>query len=128
IQGEVRELVENGVDLAVWRAAPPPAGDKVRFIFMGRLIDWKAVDILLDALAAMTRSDATLEIIGDGPKRQALVQLAEELKITHRVKFSGWLNQKDCAARLASSSALLLPSLHECGGAVVLEAMACARP
>lgn len=126
--GEVRELVENGVDLAVWHAAPLSANDVVRFIFMGRLIDWKAVDIILHALAAMTRSDSTLEIIGDGPMKPALVQLTEKLKISHRVKFSGWLSQKECAARLTSSNALLLPSLYECGGAVVLEAMACARP
>jgi glycosyltransferase involved in cell wall biosynthesis len=45
-----------------------------------------------------------------------------------RVHFVGWLPQQECAARLRSATALVLPSIYECGGAVVLEAMAMAKP
>jgi glycosyltransferase involved in cell wall biosynthesis len=44
------------------------------------------------------------------------------------VSFLGWRSQPECAARLRGACALVLPSVYECGGAVVLEAMACARP
>jgi glycosyltransferase involved in cell wall biosynthesis len=54
--------------------------------------------------------------------------LAYELGLEERVKFIGWLPQQECAARLRDSVALVLPSLYECGGAVVLEAMAMAKP
>ena len=45
-----------------------------------------------------------------------------------KVYFAGWRSQPECAAILARSSALVLSSLRECGGAVVLEAMASSRP
>jgi glycosyltransferase involved in cell wall biosynthesis len=44
------------------------------------------------------------------------------------VKFSGWLSQEACATRLRDADVLVLPSLYECGGAVVLEAMAMGLP
>ena len=42
--------------------------------------------------------------------------------------FAGWMSQAACAARLGRADALVLPSLLECGGAVVLEAMAVGLP
>ena len=44
------------------------------------------------------------------------------------MRFVGWLDQVDCADRLRASDCLVLPSILECGGAVVLEAMAMAKP
>lgn len=127
--GAIRELVENGVDLDLWRApeARPGAGP-VRFVFMGRLVELKAVDVLLEAFARMRDSSARLEIIGEGPQRADLMRQSQRLGLADRVSFAGWQTQAACAARLAAADALLLPSLHECGGAVVLEAMAMARP
>ena len=52
VSGVVMTLIENGVDLSLW--SPPqgkPAGGPVRFIFIGRLVDWKCVDLLLEAFA-----------------------------------------------------------------------------
>src|SRR5271170_4213040 len=46
----------------------------------------------------------------------------------HAPTIAGWLPQETCAARLQASLALVLPSIYECGGAVVLEAMAMAKP
>jgi glycosyltransferase involved in cell wall biosynthesis len=45
-----------------------------------------------------------------------------------RVHFAGWMSQADCARFLGDADALVLPSLLECGGAVVLEAMAVGLP
>ncbi|GAB5405583.1 MAG: hypothetical protein Aurels2KO_38140 [Aureliella sp.] len=45
-----------------------------------------------------------------------------------KISFTGWLTQMDCAQRLRSSDVLVLPSLLECGGAVVLEAMCMKMP
>ena len=44
------------------------------------------------------------------------------------MEFTGWLTQEECAEQLRQSDGLILPSLHECGGAVVLEAMATGLP
>ncbi len=126
VQGRpVVELVENAVDFTLWPdPGPRPAPDgALRLVFMGRLVDWEALDITLTALAR-ARHPATLAILGDGPERAALQAQVAALGLTDRVTFHGFLPQSDCAAHLAGADALILGSLRECGGAVVLEAMA----
>ena len=137
----VVELVENGVDFDLWEGAlaERSRGGPTRFVFMGRLVAWKSVDLLLRAFAsARHRSAMELWILGDGDEREALERLATHLGIhssdaraaidSGQVRFEGWLSQADCAARLRQADVLVLPSLLECGGAVVLEAMALAKP
>jgi glycosyltransferase involved in cell wall biosynthesis len=133
-------LVENGVDLALWSAPDPPAKESVpvaaRFVFVGRLVDWKAVDLLLLAFKrASAQTPMTLSIIGSGDERINLEQMARSLDILGEktdqpgtVSFLGWMSQADCARQLAGCDALVLPSMAECGGAVVLEAMAMEMP
>ena len=137
---DVIELVENGVDLTLWKAptelSDAPKSDAAVFVYMGRLVDWKAVDLLLCAFAqARTRASMRLWILGDGDERARLEALAAELGIAGAVAdtvgtvhFAGWLPQAACAQRLREADCLVLPSLLECGGAVVLEAMSMAKP
>lgn len=131
-RGRVIELADNGVDLSVWQPPPPaskPASERVHFAFAGRLVGWKAVDLLLEAFAPVAaQTGALLEIIGDGEHRLALEAQAARLGKTCSVAFAGWLSQQQCALRLQQADALVLPSLFECGGAVVLEAMAMGLP
>jgi len=127
IRGNIIELVENGIDVGIWQSAQGTTVNAVpRFVFIGRLVDWKAVDVAIRALANVP--SAELDIIGDGPMLNAWQLLAAELGLKNRVHFSGWLTQSECANRLLNSIALVLPSLYECGGAVVLEAMAMGKP
>jgi glycosyltransferase involved in cell wall biosynthesis len=134
-------LVENGVDLALWSAAvsveeTAPRSAAARFAFMGRLIELKAVNLLLLAFKrASAQTPMTLSIIGSGDESVNLEQLARSLDILDdgsnqpgKVRFLGWMSQVDCAKELAQCDALVLPSMHECGGAVVLEAMAMEIP
>ncbi|MEO6802080.1 MAG: glycosyltransferase family 4 protein [Granulicella sp.] len=130
VQGEILEIPENGVDFEIWKlpvkVEPVAAGVPARFLFIGRLVELKRLDFVLHALAAIP--DAQLEIVGDGPMRSSWTALAQSLGIANRVHWLGWLPQQDCAQLLHGATALLLPSIHECGGAVVLEAMACGVP
>lgn len=135
----VIQLVENGVDLGLWKPAaasvPAPAA-ATSFVFMGRLVDWKAVDLLLRAFdRARSQAPMRLAIIGDGDQRAALEMLAAQLGVAGTdaaafgaVSFTGWLPQVQCAARIGLADCLVLPSLRECGGAVVLEAMSLGKP
>jgi len=130
ISGRVIELVENGVDFSIWKPGPiREKSDTVRFIFVGRLIDWKAVDIVLEAMQRLDgQLRVSLEIIGDGPMRQSWQDLAGQLGLGSIVQFTGFLPQEACALRMQQADVLVLPSLFECGGAVVLEAMATGLP
>lgn len=139
LSGQVLVIPENGVNLALWQHDPAPAanGDlPTRFAYMGRLVDWKAVDLLLLAFKrASAGAPMTLTLFGDGVEKAALLALARELDVLGeqpdtpgKVFFAGWRSQVECAAALRHCDALMLPSLWECGGAVVLEAMACRLP
>ncbi len=132
--GRVAELVENGVDFDLWPGAGPRALNTGPFklVFMGRLVALKGLSQTLDALAQARAQvpdrDITLDILGDGSELEALKAQAERLGLSSAVRFRGFLPQTDCAQYLAQADALILASLRECGGAVVLEAMAMGLP
>lgn len=117
-------LVENGVDLSLWKPGPTKPGNEAVFVFVGRLVWWKGVDILIDAFA-QTEPSARLLIIGDGPERENLEAQSAD-RVPDRVSFTGFLPQPEISEKLGAARALVLPSLRECGGAVILEAFACA--
>jgi len=130
----IETLVENGVDLRLWQPRSYPAdaapAAPTRFLFAGRLIRLKGVDLLLEAtrLVRDRGHSIHLEIAGDGPLRADLERKAAALNLTDTVTFAGWVDQAALASRMAAADVFVLPSLHECGGAVVLEAMATALP
>ncbi len=129
LRGQVLRLSENGVDLNIWQPRRMPIQQQTEtseFVFVGRLIDLKGLDIAIEALLEIPH--ARLRVIGDGPMRGAWQQLADSLGLSDRVCFQGWASQAECAALLRSAVAMVLPSYCECGGAVVLEAMAVAIP
>ena len=71
------------------------------------------------------RSDlAHFTVIGDGPQRNRLEQLVRSLEIEKAVSFCGWLSHAEVLGRLRSADVLVFPSVHEFGGAVVVEALA----
>lgn len=129
----VVELVENGVDLQLFRDQArntTQEHDKLRLVYMGRLPRWKALDITLEAVAKSRSQgvDVQLDILGDGTERKNLEALTATLGLTGHVRFHGFLPQAQCADILRASDALILNSLRECGGAVVLEAMSIGLP
>jgi glycosyltransferase involved in cell wall biosynthesis len=130
VKSRVITLVENGVDLSLWTPSPRTRGEDatIRFVFLGRLEDWKGVDLLIEAFNSLPRGRVTLDIIGDGPMRTAWEAQTKQLGLESSVSFLGWQSQAQCARRLQAADALVLPSYYECGGAVVLEAMAASLP
>jgi len=130
--GNVKELVENGVDLDLWGRAErriPERKEQMRLAYIGRLIPWKGVDMLLEAIASVVNQiPVRLDIIGLGHEREKLEALVQKLNLRENVVFHGYVEQKRSRDLLAHCDALVLPSVYECGGAVVLEAMAMSMP
>jgi glycosyltransferase involved in cell wall biosynthesis len=124
-------LCENGVDLDTFSRGRWHAGRnaKSRIVFIGRLVRVKRIDLLLDACAALSKDvPFVLDVIGDGPLRGELEYQAKCLSISESVVFRGLLTQEAIAETLAEADMLIMPSMRECGGAVVLEAMAMSVP
>jgi glycosyltransferase involved in cell wall biosynthesis len=131
IRGKVITLAENGVDLSLWEPRTPTAddGQPVRFVFSGRLDDWKGADMLIEAFSGLVAQvPATLDIIGDGQEHAKLEQMIARLGLAESVKLLGWRPQGEAARIIRDSDVFVLPSIYECGGAVVLEAMASGLP
>jgi glycosyltransferase involved in cell wall biosynthesis len=126
----VRELAENGVDPELFKpfdGAPGCSG--LRVIYVGRLVDWKRPDLLIEACARLDGSiDFQLDIVGDGVLRPTLEEQVRYRSLQDRVRFHGWLDQPVAAEFVRRADVMVLPSMRECGGAVVLEAMASAVP
>lgn len=125
-------MLENGVDIRQFQALPwPEAPSRTRPLqlgFVGRLIPVKGITFLLDACHALQEQGwpVALDIVGDGPLRASLQQQASARQLA--VRFLGQLPHDAVAASMRDWHALVLPSLRESGGAVLMEAMACARP
>lgn len=98
------------------------------FLFVGRLVPYKGVDVLLDALALVP--NARLVIVGEGPLEGALRAQTLRLGLQDRVGFAGTLNEAGIAARLVAARGLVLPSVDasEAFGLVQLEAMGAGVP
>lgn len=125
------EMPENGVDFDIWRAPAARArSGPFRLVFMGRLVALKGLDFALEALASARAGgrDIRLDILGDGEDRGRLEAIVRSLGLGPAVAFLGFRPQPACAEVLAGADALVMPSLFDCGGAVVLEAMAMGLP
>jgi glycosyltransferase involved in cell wall biosynthesis len=127
-RGKVRILCENGVDTDIWQRPddlPARPVDGLRLVFLGRLVFWKGADMLLDVFAEVKKQtpSAELWIIGDGPERSRLQRQAEALGIHGAVTFHGWIAREECPRLLSQCDVFLYPSVFDCGGVVVLEAM-----
>lgn len=133
LRGKVIEMVENGVDFARFdphlRRKSPRIAGKLRAMFLGRLVACKVVDIAIEAIAKANQEvQVSLDIVGDGPMRHHWEDFVRQQKLTDRVTFHGFVPQDQIPSLLVEADVLALPSLRECGGAVVLEAMALGVP
>ncbi len=90
-------------------AAKDPAG---RLLFVGRLMDVKGVDYLLEAIpiaASGLNQPLTLTIAGDGPQRGRLQDLARRLGLA--VEFAGWVDTERKLELIRQADLLVVPSL-----------------
>ncbi|MBA3658588.1 MAG: glycosyltransferase [Gemmatimonadales bacterium] len=123
------EVIPFGIDQTRWEMVPPPPpGGPTRALFIGRLVPYKGLDLLLRALELVP--DLRLDIVGSGPEGPRLRTLAQALAVQDRVRWFGEYPDDDLPRRMADADFLVLPSVtvQEMFGLVVLEAMAAGRP
>lgn len=105
-----------------WAAEAPVA------LFVGRLVYYKGLDVLLDALER-TRA-MRLVIVGDGPLRDSLRERSARLRVAGRVLWLGELSDADLTGAYSAADVFVLPSTAatEAFGVVQVEAMAAGLP
>lgn len=122
-------IIPNGIDLEKYQhkgAVKKKGGDDKTLLFIGRLERRKGVKYLLRAfqLLAQEHPGCKLIIAGDGPERERLELLAEDLKISN-VTFLGFISEELKLQLLREADLLCSPAMFgESFGIVLLEAMA----
>ena len=135
-RGRIIRLTANAVDLDRWQAVEHTGSspeEPVRFVFLGRLVDFKALDLLLVAMARArhTLADAPpieLVLIGDGEERQRFEAIAQELGLRDRVRFTGWVSHDEAIRIMNASDVFAFPSLRDPGATALVETMAIGLP
>jgi rhamnosyl/mannosyltransferase len=130
-------VIPFGIDLSRYTAIDPLVLGRVqaqlrvvegpRMLFVGRLVYYKGLEVLLEA---MTRAPGSLVIVGEGPLEGTLRRLIAEKGLGHRVLFAGRVPDSDLPAYYHACDLFVLPSIArtEAFGVVQIEAMAAGRP
>jgi len=130
--------VYNGIDLA--NLPVNPGGERppgpVTILSVGRLVPFKGFEVLLEACAELDRRnfDFRCQIVGDGPLREKLEGIINELRLQRRVELGGSLSQAEVYSKLRDCDIFALASVVDAEGAsdvfptVIMEAMASGKP
>jgi glycosyltransferase involved in cell wall biosynthesis len=121
------------VDTKVFHLQLSRAKDKderKKILTVSFLFPRKGIHYLLEALGSTKRKreDFSLEVVGDGPSRRELEQLATNLGLDKMVKFHGVKPKQEVAQFMMECDFFVLPSLWETFGQVYIQAMACGKP
>lgn len=99
-------------------------------VTVGHLVARKRHADVLRALAVLSARHPTLRyvIVGDGPERAALQELAAQLGVSDRVELCGQLSPAEALERMRGCTLLAMPSTEEAFGVAYVEAMAAGLP
>jgi 1,2-diacylglycerol 3-alpha-glucosyltransferase len=130
------QAISNGVDLK--KFSPGDRDKRLLQYFnlpqesplilsVNRLSQEKRIDVLIDAVAKMTQ-DAHIAIASTGPAEASLRARVEELNLTDRVSFLGFIHDMDLAPLYRLAHVFAIPSEAELQSLATMEAMACGLP
>lgn len=126
------DVIPDGLDLASFESTQRKANPKtVRCLAIGRLIPRKGFQFLIQALPQIldkVQHHFKIEIVGDGPYREELTGLAENLGVTSYIRFTGTVPYSELPQKYREADIFILPSLAEGMPLVVLEAMGTGLP
>jgi L-malate glycosyltransferase len=97
--------------------------DDFVLVTIGRIVKRKSMDVLIKALGGIDDKRIKLYILGDGPEKESLSALAENLGLGGRVRFAGYVESGTKLKYLGAADLFTLVSMHEGFGIVYMEAM-----
>ena len=133
-----RQLVSEGVEEDRLHVVPPgvnpalfggpfadpfPRIGRPRVVFAGRLAPQKGVRTLIEAARLLKTPGVQVLLVGDGPQRSTLERDVRRLAVGDMVHLLGFVPHERVPAVLSHADLLVLPSLYEELGTVLLEAM-----
>ena len=123
--------IPHGLEAIASSAESPHRSEPPELVFQGRLVSTKGAGVLLEAARILRSSNRSFElvVIGDGPERYTLEELAQKMQLSPCVRFAGRLDITELESTFAKASIVVVPSLGgEVFGLVVAENMARGLP
>ena len=96
-----------------------------KIYFAGRLVEWKGIILLLKIFkkVSLNNNEIKLNIYGNGPCKNKIINFIEENKFQKRIKIYGKLDQKKFLTEIKKNDLLIFPTFRDSGGFVILEAL-----
>lgn len=127
---QATKLLEKTDKTLIRRRMGFPKKSKI-ILFVGRLHPIKNVDLLVKAfksIGGMKSHSVYLVLVGDGPQKNQIESLMEELDLRRKVRLLGYLPHHNVLELMVGSDMLVLPSSIEGNSRVIIEAAACKLP
>jgi glycosyltransferase involved in cell wall biosynthesis len=122
------ETTYEWIDTTAHPALEPPHNDTPVILYVGRLIPYKGIEYIIDALSRMLDVPWTFRLLGDGPLLENLKKRSVERGVQNRVEFLGRVPREEVPSYFQTADICCFPGLNESSGNVNVEAMAAARP
>lgn len=125
------DIIPNGVDTDVFFPVEREAGEEFKILFVSRLIERKGLQFVIPQLKEIqssTDKKIKLIVVGDGPYRENLEQIAKDNQVYDMIEFVGQKDKSEIVPYYQNADLFILPSAKEGMPNVVLEAMACGLP
>jgi glycogen synthase len=123
--------IPHGIEVVARDSESTHSPGPPRIIFQGRLVTTKGLPVLLEAVSILRSENRAFEllVIGDGPERSTIQELAEKLQLSSCVRFAGRIATADLDSMYTKASLVVVPSLGgEVFGLVLAENMSRGLP
>jgi glycosyltransferase involved in cell wall biosynthesis len=123
-------VIPNGIDLMNYDALGFQRDYTNYVLYIGRLVFYKNLGVVISSFSEVVKKlpDSKLIIVGDGPMRDEWEKMVSNLNLNQNIEFTGYVSHEKKVELLSKCSALVLPSLFEGFGLVLLEAFALSKP
>lgn len=130
LRRDLIEVIPNGIDIHHYTPDAEARTVSPSLVYVGRLKEYKRVDLVLEAVAALDRRGihADFDVAGKGDRETALRSQAERLGVADRVRFHGFVSEERKLELLRRSWIHVLTSPKEGWGISSIEAAACGTP
>jgi len=101
------------------------SNNTTRLIIASELVDWKGVRISAEVFSriASQRDDLELVVLGEGPQKDAMVQIFDKYNVQSKVSFKGYVDKQNLMTELYHADLLLYPAYHHGLATIILQSM-----